>query len=203
MQRIHRTRWSAATSLYAAGALVAGLFAGPTQGQTPEELRPNLKPFPATDIRIASGTNDLRITATTWNAGRGPLELRGGELIGNDRQVVYQRIYRSDNSFYEQRAGEFLYHADHDHIHFEGYALYTLQPVNSPGASDRQSQKTTFCVMDNIRINLTLPGAPNDAIYFSCNFGTQGMSVGWGVSTTTPSSANRSTAPVCPTATIA
>ena len=36
-------------------------------------------------------------------------------------------------------------------MHFNDYALYTLQPVNAPGGSLRTGAKTTFCVMDTSR----------------------------------------------------
>ena len=39
-------------------------------------------------------------------------------------------------------------------MHFNDYALYTLQPVNAPGGSLRTGAKTTFCVMDTTPINL-------------------------------------------------
>jgi hypothetical protein len=55
-----------------------------------------------------------------------------------------------------------------------------LKPVNAPGASSRQSAKTTFCVMDNTKVNTSLPGAPLDPVYSTCGSDMQGMSVGWG-----------------------
>ena len=65
-------------------------------------------------------------------------------------------------------------------LHFDDYALYTLQPVNAPGASLRTGSKTTFCVMDTTKINGSLAGAPVNAVYATCGNQIQGMSVGWG-----------------------
>ena len=77
-------------------------------------------------------------------------------------------------------AGSFTYHAGHGHIHFNDYALYTLQPVGANGAAERIGYKTTFCIMDTTRVNTRLPGASKRAIYKTCNASVQGMSVGWG-----------------------
>ena len=143
------------------------------------ELRPNLVPFPASELSIVTGPK-LVFAATSWNNGTGPLELRGGEVTPEGRQKVYQRIYYSDGGFYDRLAGTFEDHPTHNHFHFEGYALYTLNPVNAPGASQRQSAKTSFCVMDTTKVNASLPGAPQQAVYVTCNPDIQGMSVGWG-----------------------
>jgi hypothetical protein len=67
-----------------------------------------------------------------------------------------------------------------NHFHFEEYALYTLRPINAPGASQRQAYKTSFCVMDTAKVDGRLPGAPKRAVFETCNSFVQGMSVGWG-----------------------
>ena len=99
----------------------------------------------------------------SWNSGAGPLELRAGDFRqtgpNDDTRDVSQRIYRSDRTYYDQFGGAFEYHPEHNHFHFEDYALVTLRPVNAPGASDRQSAKTTFCVMNSTWLNLSLPRA--------------------------------------------
>lgn len=144
------------------------------------ELRPNIKALPPSDITIGTsifGNVELRFSATTWNSGLGPLELRAGET-GQGQQNVYQRVYLDDGNYYDHLAGTFEWHPSHNHFHFENYALYTLQSVK--GKSKRSSYKTTFCLMDNLPIDTTLPGAPAAAVYGGCNPDVQGMSVGWG-----------------------
>ena len=148
------------------------------------ERQPNITPFPARDIRIeerSDGTTHLRFTTLSWNNGAGALEIHAGAIdTVNGKQEVIQRIY-SDNGIYRDvKAGSFVYHADHGHIHFEDYAIYTLQPVVANGAKDRISSKTTFCIMDTTRISTKLPGAPKRAVYKICTGTVQGMSVGWG-----------------------
>lgn len=121
----------------------------------------------------------LIFSTTSWNSGLGPLELRAGET-SSQGQNVYQRVYLSDGTYYDHLAGTFEWHPEHNHFHFEDYALYTLQPAGASGGSDRIGNKTTFCVMDTGKIDGSLPGAPALPVYVTCNPDVQGMSVGWG-----------------------
>src|SRR5262245_28965703 len=163
--------------------LTAALFVASVPALAAEELRPNIRALPASELSVATdlatGRPELRFSATTWNAGGGPLELLAGET-GGAQQNVYQRIYRTDGTYYDVLAGEFVWHPAHNHFHFEDYALYSLQPLNAPGSSARTSQKTTFCIMDTDKVNLGLAGAPRKAVYAACGNTRQGMSVGWG-----------------------
>jgi hypothetical protein len=147
-------------------------------------LIPNLQPLRASNIELASndtGGTDLRFSTTSWNSGLGPLELVAGDRNSATlRQDVYQRIYDSNGTHAQYLAGTFVLHPEHNHFHFEGYALYVLQSATANGASDRTSSKTTFCVMDTGYVNLSLSGAPQNAVYTTCGATVQGMSVGWG-----------------------
>ena len=165
-------------------ALAAGvfLFSGFAQEASAQNLekRPNLRAVPAFDLTVVPTSTgaSLLFSARTWNAGLGPLELVAGET-GGDKQNIYQRVYLDDGSYYDRHAGTFVWHPTHNHFHFENYATYLLQPVASPGASERTSNKTTFCVMDTNKVDGTLPGAPSVAVYSTCGNLIQGMSVGW------------------------
>jgi len=169
-----------------AGALVvaAASFAGDAPAQT--GLLPNLVALPARDITLVpnSAVQDgwtIRFTTTTWNSGKGPLELVAGAVESDSlRRRVDQRVYRADGSYYTHFAGSFVYHPSHNHFHFERYARYILQPINAPGASVKSGTKTTFCVMDTDHINAALAGSPSYAVYANCGNAIQGMSVGWG-----------------------
>ena len=146
------------------------------------ELQPNLEALPADEFRLetdAASRTYLRFSTTTWNSGLGPLELVAGDKEPG-QQKIYQRIHLDDGSYYDLLAGTFVWHEQHGHFHFEDYALYTLQEADAPGASERTSSKTTFCVIDTDRINHKLPGAPKRSVYGTCGGETQGMSVGWG-----------------------
>jgi hypothetical protein len=145
---------------------------------------PNITPLRASGMAIATaadGSKQLRFNTTSWNNGAGPLELRGGPVdTSTSKQQVLQRIYQTDGSYREVSAGFFEYHPTHNHMHFDDYAVYTLQPVNAPGASARTGTKMTFCIMDTDKVNAKLPGASKKAVYKTCGSSMQGMSVGWG-----------------------
>lgn len=158
---------------------IAVVFAPRPLAQEVVSRLPNLKPLPAFDIALV-GTG-LNFSTTSWNSGLGPLELVPGQVdTGSGKQQVYQRVYLSDETSFDDFAGWMQWHQSHFHFHFDGYALYTLQPVNAPGGSQRTGSKTTFCVMDTDKINGSLPGAPTNPFYSGCNTPIQGMSVGWG-----------------------
>ncbi len=173
--------------------LVAVLLVLPTQGSmasTGDQLLPNLKALPATDIRLVrSGdktllrfsTTSANVTTTGAGVASGPLELRGGEILRrNGKQKVYQRVYLEGGDYRDRLVGDFVYHRGHQHFHFEGYARYELQPIDAPGASERVGTKTSFCIMDTTPIDTSLSGAPQSAVYTSCTTQVQGMSLGWG-----------------------
>jgi hypothetical protein len=147
------------------------------------ELRPNLVPRPASEISVVQDPATqhvlLRFAAVNTNIGDGPLELRAGGVNASG-QEVYQRVYRSDGTYYDTLAGTMTYHPQHNHFHFNNFALYTLKAVGDVLGSGQTSQKTSFCVEDTTAVDLQLPGAPRTAVYSTCNPDVQGLSVGWG-----------------------
>ena len=164
-------------------AVISGLALGwPLSGETAgTPLLPNLKAQPASQLSIQTiGTSRfLRFSTTTWNAGDGPVELNGGEIDQiAGKQRVQQRVYNSDGTFADYDAGTFQWHIAHAHIHFDDYALYTLQALNAPGGSTRTASKTTFCIIDTTKISRGAT-APKHPVYTTCGQ-RQGMSVGWG-----------------------
>ena len=172
---------AAAVGVGLATCAMALNFAGPSQAAS--DKLPNLTPLPASDIMaVPSGsTLTMRFAALNWNNGSGRLEVRSGaEDREAGRQKVYQRIYSDTGTYRDVLAGSFVYHEAHQHIHFDDFALYTLQPVNAPGASQRTSAKTTFCIMDTNHIDAGLAGSPSSPEYTTCDASVQGMSVGWG-----------------------
>jgi hypothetical protein len=170
-------------SLVIVAAACAGLIPatdGVRAQSTATEYRPNLVATPASGLTVVKESRviNLRFSTMSWNSGLGPLELRAGAVDLNQlTRKVYQRVSHSDGTFADSFAGDFVYHPEHAHFHFEDYALYRLVPVNAPGASERQSAKTTFCVMDTNKIPNT--AGPASAVYAACGADIQGMSVGW------------------------
>lgn len=170
----------------AVGIMFAGVVAvaTDTRAQTSFALPPNLKALPASNLSLVadtSGGSTLRFSTTSWNSGTGALQLEAGPVdTGSGKQQVLQRVFNNDGSSALFFAGWFEWHPAHNHFHFDNYALYTLQPVNAPGGYRLTGSKTTFCVMDTTRIDTSLPGAPQQAVYSTCGNQIQGMSVGWG-----------------------
>ena len=154
-----------------------------TAAASAQERLPNLRALPPADLLVTSngvtGNPELRLSATSWNSGAGPLELVAG-AAGQAGQDVYQRVYTTSGSYTDYLAGTFVWHPDHNHFHFQEYALYTLNPVKAPGASKREAYKTSFCVEDTSKVDTRLSGAPKKPVYVTCNALVQGMSVGWG-----------------------
>ena len=173
-----------ASVVFAAVVLVPVWRADRAEAAIGDQMLPNLKPLTAREITIAvdaQGATQLRFSTISWNAGTGPLTLIAGTTdSATNSQDVWQRINLEGGGDVRRLAGSFVWHPLHSHFHFEGYALYTLQPAAASGAAGRTSQKTTFCVMDTNRIDGTLPGSPTSGAYSTCGSSTQGMSVGWG-----------------------
>src|SRR5579884_118108 len=150
-------------------ACLAGTCLVTASGARAQELLPNLRALPPSGLAVvvnAAGNPELRLGATSWNSGEGPLELVAGP-VGPGGQDVYQRVYSKDGTFTDYLAGTFEYHPEHLHFHFEDYALYTLAPLNAPGAL--QGHKTSFCIMDTTKVDTRLPGAPRKPVYSTCN----------------------------------
>lgn len=128
-------------------------------------------------------------------------------ITGDLERDVLQRIYSLDGNYTERLSGKFLWHNPHLHYHFKDFAVYSLERTGSTNesveveeghgdgdqggevggtdssalipASDRQSQKSTFCIRDIEPIDLTHPGANKGASYAICGKERQGISPGW------------------------
>jgi hypothetical protein len=167
------------------------------EAQAPSPRFPDLRSLPPTDPILDWKTVDgatyyrLRFTASIWNAGEGPLELRG-ESSG-DRTRAYQRVYDDRGTFTERLVGDFTYHPGHRHWHFESFAEYELwtdadyeawlTSGRQHGRPQWRGSKTTgqdesFCVQDSDLIE-ALPGSPPAEVYSACDAQLQGISVGW------------------------
>lgn len=158
----------------------------------PVDLLPDIITNPATltDTEIVdnvvSGRIHLRLSNSTPNIGDGPLEVYGVEPKhdgeGDATQPVNQRIYRSDDSYYDREAGFFEYHPEHHHTHLQDWSRYRLReilPNDGVGDVVAEGDKTSFCLLDSRVYDKTLPGAPPSSVFRDCDQGTQGISVGY------------------------
>jgi hypothetical protein len=173
-------------------APLCGLYSLPASAACPagqSELLPNIRALPPSSIAMLDA-NNIKFSATSWNAGDASLELvpRAAETdpsTGQVKQPIDQRVYCSGGGFYDRPAGKAEYHAEHNHVHYNDYANYILEPADGNLQNVRQGSKTTFCIMDTTSVNPQLEGTSAAAVYPWCptqdlNFNIQGMSVGWG-----------------------
>ena len=132
---------------------------------------------------IVPGRTHLRLSNATANMGQGKLHLYGVfPDNGDGTQDVRQRIWRSDGTHFDRDAGAFVYHPGHSHIHFNDWAVYRLRAVTSGGGVGgivAEGVKTSFCILDVIVHDATLPGFPTSPQFLSCGSSMQGLSVGW------------------------
>lgn len=133
----------------------ASITIADNDSSTPDYL-PDLTPIASTltealsiDTSEIPGRTLLRFSTEVANAGDGPLEIWGGSVSGSSQQV-FQRIYQEDGGSRDVLAGEFVYHAGHGHIHFEGFATYDLILRDGSGNIVASGGKTSFCLI-NIR----------------------------------------------------
>ena len=132
---------------------------------------------------VEPGRIHLRLSNATANIGEGPMFVtRIPSKQDELREDILQRVSRSDGSTYERLAGTYIFHPEHGHVHVEGWAQYRLREViGDDGVGDivAEGEKTSFCLWDVLPNDLTLPNAPQFREFTECNFGVQGISVGW------------------------
>jgi hypothetical protein len=132
---------------------------------------------------VSPGRTHLRFNNTTANVGLGRLHLIGTlPALPDGSQLVMQRIFRDDGTFWEDTSGAFLYHATHSHTHFEDWCAYRLRavlPGDGVGAIVAEGAKTSFCILDLGVYSSSLPNYNPNPFYPSCGSTIQGLSVGW------------------------
>ena len=187
------------------GAIVLVTLFGLTLASNPAaahtagaEHHPDLQTLKPSELRIAQSCSlfvfsckrFLRFSNIVGNYGHGRLEMRPQNNGSTGKTAAYQRIYSHDTTgrWYlarEQYVGDFAFHSAHNHWHFEGFANYSLVTANASdsaitGATRRSSQKTTFCIIDTTKLNVTLEHGGSQT-YTRCGQNDMtGLSVGWG-----------------------
>jgi hypothetical protein len=169
---------------------VSGLMgSGQLAGGAGTPLYPDLRTEPPSQLRfdMASGTHILRFSNTVWNAGEGRLEIQGNpnpprKKKQNTIRQIYQNLYDAPvggtQVSHKQVASDAIYHEGHQHFHFADFASYLLLKRDASGVyqeTAKKGTKTSFCVMDSIRIQGSYPSQ-----YQSCGGELQGLTPGWG-----------------------
>ena len=175
-------------------SLLLGVVWGLAEGAGSARQYPDLRAVPADDLVLGTEMmngvqhNVVRFSTTVWNAGEGPLELRGDSSSGESH--VYQRIYHPGGSVAELLAGTFAFHDRHAHWHFENFARYELWTQGrydqwldgeTDGQPDWLGSKTTglgesYCLRDSRPMDGQAAAVFR---YATCNTDIQGISVGW------------------------
>ncbi len=159
---------------------------------TDDLLRPNMRSFAASDLRVVEedGERRLRFAGSLANLGPGPMVVRPGDRgVCPPRQIsVRQLVYRDtsgDGAFQRRRdpvrlrrdAGCMLDHPTHDHWHFDAMARYSLRDPEGDVIAVRR--KVSFCLRDNTRVR-GVEGGVRRAYFGECDRRSdQGISPGW------------------------
>lgn len=136
------------------------------------------------DERSEGGAVRLKYTTLIWNAGAGPLEVRGDPDDAEGGLEVEQYVLDAQGRWHAVGAvGRFDFEHRHGHLHLEGFADYELWslpngPTGEPGARLAENVKVGFCLMDNVVADETL--AADEAAYLGCEAEVQGISPGYG-----------------------
>jgi hypothetical protein len=162
-----------------------------------QALRPDIVPTPTdrVEVRVVGGHERLYLSFETENAGLGPLEVQpvqedcDDDGSTKDDRTGVQHIYGDTDGSGEYTPGTdtvvrnvvvgcFVYHAIHQHWHFQNYARYRLESLD--GDRLRANSKVGFCMLDSISVDPGLPGYQDARVYTGCpDLATQGISVGW------------------------
>jgi hypothetical protein len=126
----------------------------------------------------------VRFGTRVNNQGLAPATMQGGAVNSDGTQTVHQLMYgytAATNSLRQigsREAGRFIYHAAHSHLHFEGYAFYSLHHRNSDGSvggivkradgSDAVGEKVGYCLI-NIESSFTMQNGQNSRTLPSYN----------------------------------
>jgi hypothetical protein len=166
----------------------------PGRGSLPKDalLLPDLKTLPPFDLRYVindrTGTRTLRFSNAVWNSGRGSLELFGEKNPDGTTVDVTQVVSTTLGIEVIKPIGQFIFHGVHDHWHWDGFSLYEIWSVHADGRLEERlasSGKVSYCVRDFEPASeffpgiAPLPGTSRYAVFESCEWQHQGISVGW------------------------
>lgn len=178
------------------GCLAAVLSGSPVAGSSEAPALPDLVPLPRT-VELAAadpatGEIAIRLDTVVANRGTAHLDLQGLPDQGSaDRASAYQCVaWSTDRTCMErENVGDFVWHPEHQHHHFEGFAMYELRKLTKKGRPDLRKKglaaegtKVSFCLIDYEEDSdgggNWLTGWP---LYSTCvvGSGSQGISRGW------------------------
>ncbi|MBA3947741.1 MAG: hypothetical protein H0X37_24700 [Herpetosiphonaceae bacterium] len=119
------------------------------------------------DTTTMPGHRLLRFTSIMVNVGAGAFEVRGYRLTTGSNFLVYQREYDTAGGHRDVLTPAHMVYDvgdGHTHWHLKNLQKSTLVALGSTQQS-RTGAKIGFCFFDNAPYNLSLPGAPPQAVY--------------------------------------
>ncbi len=187
-------------ALAPAPSIASGATSAPpapaTAATTADPLLPDLRPVQASDLMLQqtqSGDRKLRFSSRLANIGRGPLEVRpnSAQQCPTGQRHASQIIYRDvdDNSWFNRSvdtrttrrsAGCMLFHAAHNHWHFEATARYSIFRPDGESNIIARQRKMSFCLRDSEPVPASFGTFNQPQYYGDCARDTpQGISRGW------------------------
>lgn len=172
--------------------LLTGFVPGAQAAQ--QILLPDLQTLPMFDFRLLPGSTRgerfVYFSNAVINAGEGTLELRGAFDRQDQSFVVTQYMFGLNDSSLTRDVGEFEFHPDHNHWHWDSFALYELLEVKPDGSLGEMvvtSGKVGYCIWDRsqaeaewVAENMSKAAEiPASREYGQCNSRRQGLSPGW------------------------
>jgi hypothetical protein len=147
-------------------------------------LLPDLQIMPPREL-YTEGVGEgrkLRFSTTVLNAGEGPLTIVGDVDAATGTTTASQQVHFDDGSTQSEVVGTFIFHPGHEHWHFEDFTMLELWTYDDDGELDEMQAttgKATFCAVDEILEEASLPNVPHGPAFLECGQGVQGLSVGW------------------------
>lgn len=129
-------------------------------------------------VQWSGGKKLLRFSNTVANRGSGPLELYGVVNNSTGATDAYQVVYNDNGSQTTYLVGQFVFagHEDHNHWHFDKFAIYELRDP-ATDALVAGGNKVSFCLLDYTKYTAeNISGSPASGVYTCSN---QGISKGW------------------------
>jgi hypothetical protein len=149
-------------------------------------MLPDLLARPPQELRVtvapSTGQRQIRFSTSVINTGSGPLEVTGANDRRTGRTIATQQIRAIDRSITPRLAGNFVFHSQHDHWHFEEFTSFELWTHHADGSLQRlvtSTGKMSFCIWDSDRMAEPISDAPPERTYERCPQTVQGLSVGW------------------------
>jgi hypothetical protein len=134
------------------------------------------------------GTHALQFTTTVVNVGDADFKLQATRPNTSTPWTVNQLLPNGHGGFNSYpTSATYVYGGDgHNHWHVHGLASYNLYAMPSMTFTGTV-YKSGFCFFDVVPYDLTIPGAPQGAVYNSLDCGginalesSMGLSIGWG-----------------------